>query len=91
MAGTTRMNTCLKILNLEVKNIENALKVLQTKNQKFCNTVATENFDLQVSEPIATQKLISMTFECQKPFQHTEINFRTHYWRKIKNDHLNAP
>ena len=46
MDGTRRMNTCLKILNLEVKTTENALKVMQTKNQKFCTTVATENFDL---------------------------------------------
>ena len=91
MAGTTRMNTCLKNLNFEVKNTENALKVIQTKNPKFCTIFAMENFDLQVSGPIATQKLIFMTHECQKLFQHIEIDYRTHYWEKIKNDHLDGP
>ena len=91
MAGTTRMNTCLKNLNFGVKNTENALKVMQTKNQKFCTTVATKIFDLEVSGPIATQKLIFMTYECQKLFQHIEIDYRTHYWEKIKNYHLKVP
>ena len=84
MTGATRMNTCLKIHNFEVKNIENALKVMKTKNQKFCTTVATKNFELQISGPIATQKHIFMTYECQKLFQHIEIDCRTHFWGKIK-------
>ena len=87
MAGTTRMNTCLKILNFEVKNTENAQKVMQTRNQNFC----TGKIYFQVSRPIATQKLIFMTCECQKLFQHIEIDYRTHYWEKIKNDHLDVP
>ena len=91
MGGTTRMNTCLKILNFEVKNTENALKVMQTKNLKFFATDATKKFGLQVSGPIATQKLIFMTYECQKLFQHIEIDYRPHYWGKIKNYHLEGP
>ena len=43
MVRTTRMNTCLKIPNFEVKNTEKALKVMKTKKSKSLCCIGNGN------------------------------------------------
>ena len=43
MVRTTRINTCLKIPNFEVKNTENALKVMETKKSKILCCICNGN------------------------------------------------